>query len=220
MEKRVPTLVPEGARGLPADNPYQLPKQTLFTTKNALIALLAAKTLHFAKHYGRSASRSRTLAKEVPDATLQEMIDMIKKGPELDEIYAPSVIHMAQTHIFYLVIVRSCLDPRGYGSARTCSSTCTLSPAGLLHSTRRDPLRVKIREVGRGLSLADTQTGGYVRLYSRRRLCARRGADAQCSSDPSRLLAFQAFDQNAIILITLSPRYGYRYRDNTACHGA
>ena len=155
----------------------QLPKQTLFTTKNALIALLAAKTLHFAKHYGRSARRSRTLAKEVPDATLQEMIDMIEKGPELDEIYAPSVIHMAQTHIFYLVIVRSCLDPRGYGSARTCSSTCTLSPAGLLvfvsvrtikrhhqQSFRRDPLRDKICEVGRGFSIADTNTqgGGYM----------------------------------------------------------
>ncbi len=75
-----------------------------------------------------------------------------------------------------------CLDPRGHGSARTCgtcSSTCTLSPAGLLHSSRRDPLRDKIREVGRGLSLADTQTGRYVRLYSRRRLCARRVADAK-----------------------------------------
>ena len=45
--------------------------------------------------------------------------------------------------------------------------------------TNRDPLRDKIREVGRGLSLADSQTGRYVRLYSRRRLCARRGADAQ-----------------------------------------
>ena len=32
---------------------------------------------------------------------------------------------------------------------------------------------------GRGLSLADTQTGCYVRLYPRRRLCARLGADAQ-----------------------------------------
>ena len=41
----------------------------------------------------------------------------------------------------------------------------------------RDPLRDKIREVGRGLSLADTQTGLYVLLYSRRRLCARRGTD-------------------------------------------
>jgi hypothetical protein len=34
----------------------------------------------------------------------------------------------------------------------------------------RDPLRDEIREVGRGLSLADTLTGRYVRLYSRRRL--------------------------------------------------
>jgi hypothetical protein len=47
-----------------------------------------------------------------------------------------------------------------------------------LHA-RRDPFRDKIREVGRGLSLADTQTGRYGRLYSRRRLCARRGADTQ-----------------------------------------
>jgi hypothetical protein len=43
----------------------------------------------------------------------------------------------------------------------------------------RDPLRDEIHEVGRGLSLADTPTGRYVRLYSRRRLCARRSADAQ-----------------------------------------
>ena len=79
---------------------------------------------------------------------------------------------------------RTCLGPRGHGSARTCSSTCrretcTLSPAGLLQSSRRDPLRDKIREVGRGLSLADTQMDRYVRLYSRRWLCARRGADAR-----------------------------------------
>ena len=59
----------------------------------------------------------------------------------------------------------SVLHPRGHGSAR------------------RDPLRDKIREVGRGLSLADTQTGRYVRLYSRRRLCARRSADAESSVD-------------------------------------
>jgi hypothetical protein len=26
------------------------------------------------------------------------------------------------------------LDPRDHGSAKTCSSHCTLSPAGLLHS--------------------------------------------------------------------------------------
>ena len=51
------------------------------------------------------------------------------------------------------------MHPRVHGSANTCNSTCTLSPAGSLHSLRRDPLRDKIREVGRGLSLADTQTG-------------------------------------------------------------
>jgi hypothetical protein len=48
-----------------------------------------------------------------------------------------------------------------------------------LQGFRRDPLRDKIREVGRGLSLADTQTARYGRLYSRRRLCARLGADAR-----------------------------------------
>ena len=61
--------------------------------------------------------------------------------------------------------------------------TCVcLAPKGRrkrLQGFRRDPLRDKIREVGRGLSLADTQTGRYGRLYSRRRLCARRGADAR-----------------------------------------
>jgi hypothetical protein len=72
----------------------------------------------------------------------------------------------------------TCLDQRRHGSARTCSLHCTLTPAAWLHA-RRDPFRDKIREVGRGLSLADTQTGRYGRLYSRRRLCARRGADAQ-----------------------------------------
>jgi hypothetical protein len=51
-----------------------------------------------------------------------------------------------------------------------------------LHA-QRDPLRDEIREVGRGLSLADSQTGRYVRLYSRRLLCTRRGADAQRSSE-------------------------------------
>jgi len=59
------------------------------------------------------------------------------------------------------------LYPREHGSANTCSSTCTLSPAGSLQSIRRDPLQDKILEVGRGLSLADTQTGRYGRLYSR-----------------------------------------------------
>jgi hypothetical protein len=47
-----------------------------------------------------------------------------------------------------------------------------------LHA-QRDPLRDEMREVDRGLSLADTQTGRYGRLYSRRRLWSRRGADAR-----------------------------------------
>lgn len=42
---------------------------------------------------------------------------------------------------------------------KACSLHCTLSPAGFAAREGRDPLRDKIREVGRGLSLADTQTG-------------------------------------------------------------
>ena len=93
--------------------------------------------------------------------------------------------------------------------------TCTLSPADLLHSSRRDPLRDKIREVGRGLSLADTQTGRYGRLYSRRRLRARRGADAlgRRSSDP-----FLDFQQLLRLLLSgqcVPKTYRYRYFANT-----
>ncbi len=36
---------------------------------------------------------------------------------------------------------------------------CTNGEMERLQGFRRDPLRVKIREMGRGLSLADTQTG-------------------------------------------------------------
>jgi hypothetical protein len=59
-------------------------------------------------------------------------------------------------------------------AARTARSRLQL----VLHA-QRDPLRDEIREVDRGLSLADTQTGRYGRLYSRRRLCASRGADTR-----------------------------------------
>ena len=62
--------------------------------------------------------------------------------------------------------------------ALACNSRCTLS-VQQASCTKRDPLRDEIREVDRGLSLADTQPGSYVRLYSRRRLCARCGADAR-----------------------------------------
>jgi hypothetical protein len=68
-----------------------------------------------------------------------------------------------------------------------------------LHA-RRDPFRDKIREVGRGLSLADTQTGRYGPLYSRRRLCARRGANARLLLQ---ILVTRAVDRpNPILLIT------------------
>ena len=90
-------------------------------------------------------------------------------------------------------------------SARTCSSRCTLTPAArtarsaysrLACCTSRDPLRDEIREVGRGLSLADTQQGHYVRLYSRRRLCARRSADAESSFDLVELVRIRGSFQN------------------------
>jgi hypothetical protein len=73
---------------------------------------------------------------------------------------------------------RTCLDPRDTEAQEP--AVCTVcSRLHLALHARRDPLRDEIREVGRGLSLADTQTGRYGRLYSRRRLCARRGADAR-----------------------------------------
>ena len=43
-------------------------------------ALLAAKILHYAN--GRSAFPSWTPAKDVPDGTLQKMIDITDKAPE------------------------------------------------------------------------------------------------------------------------------------------
>jgi hypothetical protein len=72
----------------------------------------------------------------------------------------------------------SCLDPWRCGSARTCSSHCTLTPAACAaHSARSAPGRDT--RSGQGALARRTQTGRYGRLYSRRRLCARRGADAR-----------------------------------------
>ena len=69
--------------------------------------------------------------------------------------------------------------------ALACSSRCTFSVQQAC-CTSRDPLRDEIREVGRRLSLADTQAGRYGRLYSRRRLCARRGSRrTSAPPDPS-----------------------------------
>jgi hypothetical protein len=57
-----------------------------------------------------------------------------------------------------------------------CTARSRLNCLQLALHAQRDPLRDEIRQVGRGLSLAVTQTGRYGRLYSRRRLCTRRGA--------------------------------------------
>jgi hypothetical protein len=68
---------------------FPAPNDPLYEDNRFHFAFLTAKVLHFAKHYGRSACPSWTLAKEVPDGTLQEMIDIIDKAPE---IHAPLVI--------------------------------------------------------------------------------------------------------------------------------
>jgi hypothetical protein len=72
----------------------------------------------------------------------------------------------------------TCLDPRSSEAQEPAARTARSRLELALHA-QRDPLRDEIRDVGRGLSLADTQTGRYGRFYSRRRLCARRGADAR-----------------------------------------
>ena len=83
--------------------------------------------------------------------------------------------------------------------AHACSSHYTLNVQQAC-CTLRDPFRDEISEVGRGLSLADTQTGRYVRLYSRRRLGARRSSRRTSAPlDPS-----STSFQNAIVLTTKS----------------
>jgi ParB-like chromosome segregation protein Spo0J len=78
-----------------------------------------------------------------------------------------------------------CLEPRT-AEAQERAARSARSRLQLALHAQRDPLRDEIREVSRGLSLADTQTGRYGRLYSRRRLGARRGADARALLlDPS-----------------------------------
>jgi hypothetical protein len=67
------------------------------------LALLAAKILHYAKTNGLSDCPSWTLAKDVPDCTLQEIIDITDKAREPNaEINASLTIQMAQHHIFYM----------------------------------------------------------------------------------------------------------------------
>ena len=43
----------------------------------------------------------------MPDAILQEMLDIIDWAPNFDDLYAPSIIHMAQNHIFYMTYIES-----------------------------------------------------------------------------------------------------------------
>ena len=83
---------------------YPSPKDPLYDEKRSQYALLAAKLLHSAKDYGRSDSPSWTLAKDVPDDTLQDLIDIIDKAPE---IHASFVIHIDQIHIFYVASIGS-----------------------------------------------------------------------------------------------------------------
>ena len=63
-------------------------------------------------------------------------------------------------------MAQGCQEPvltTGHQNARACSyaarSGAIRPETERLQGFRRDPLWVKIREVGRGLSLADTQTG-------------------------------------------------------------
>ena len=65
------------------------------------------------------------------------------------------VIETYSFSIFLMLVI--------FSNARGGEMSCT---KGAGSAQRRDPLRDKIREVGRGLSLADTQTVRYGRLYS------------------------------------------------------
>jgi hypothetical protein len=89
-----------------------------------------------------------------------------------------SLSHECSINYFLIVLTQG---PRKRKNLQLAlhAHTHTHSRLQLALHAQRDPLRDEILEVGRGLSLADTQTGRYGRLYSRRRLCARRGADAQ-----------------------------------------
>ena len=89
--------------------------------------------------------------------------------------------------------------------ALACSSRCTFS-AQQACCTSRDPLRDEIREVGRRLSLADTQTGRYGRLYSRRRLCARRGS-RRTSAPPDPSLTSASNSRQRCVPKTYRDRY-------------
>ena len=101
-------------------------------------------------------------------------------------------------------------DRRRSGSS---AAVAKLLPHGFLYScsllSHGLSAETEIREVGRGLSLADTQTGRYGRLHSRRRLCAKHSSRRTALHSilawpPSRCSRnIQGF-QNTIVLITRS----------------
>jgi hypothetical protein len=84
--------------------PYPSREDPLYTEKRDEYALLAAKILDYANHRGRTISPSWTLAKDVPDAVILDMIDMIDQRPQP---HATFIIHMAQLHIFYTACIES-----------------------------------------------------------------------------------------------------------------
>jgi hypothetical protein len=86
-------------------------------------------------------------------------------------------VHTERT-VFPFCTSNVCLDPRSSEAQEPADRTARSRLQLALHA-QRDPLRDEMREVGRRLSLEDTLTGRYGRLYSRRRLCARRGAHAR-----------------------------------------
>ena len=76
-------------------------------------------------------------------------------------------------------------------AARAARSRLQLARSAYSRLAARCAIRDEIREEGRRLSLEDTQPGCYGRLYSRRRLCARRSADAESSFDLVELVRFR-----------------------------
>jgi hypothetical protein len=90
---------------------------------------------------------------------------------------------------------QQCLEPDAEVQS-LCSLQCTLTPAARAARSAysrlaaRRAIRSGTRYAKWGLSLADTQTGRYGRLYSRRWLCARRSSRRTARNPPSTLSSF------------------------------
>jgi hypothetical protein len=89
-----------------------------------------------------------------------------------------------------------CLDPRSSEAQETAARTARSRLQLALHA-QRDPLRDEIREVGWGLSLADTQTGRYgAALLKTTVMCEAWRRRTIAPRDPSRTCAFCDFGQS------------------------